>query len=146
MCEFRVLDGVHEPLCLIDVGGRDGKRHGVAWKRVETEDGASDNAERAKSSCDELREVVTGDVLHDLAAAAGERAISERHLHADTEVAGRTETCARNRSPPPMKFNGPLQQQLSMCRTISFSVQRATNTSPNGACPTCGKIFIQIHG
>ena len=45
MCEFRILDGVHEPLCLIDVRGRDGKRHGVAWKRVETEDGASDNAE-----------------------------------------------------------------------------------------------------
>src|SRR6266581_3728027 len=91
MCEFRVLDGVHEPLCLIDVRGRDGERHGVAWKRVETEDGASDNAERAKSSCDELREVVTCDVLHDLAAAAGERAVWQGNGNADDEVAQRAE-------------------------------------------------------
>src|SRR6266699_1636603 len=76
----------------LDWRGRDGERHGVAWKRVETEDGASDNAERAKSSCDELREVVTGDVLHDLAAAAGERAVWEGNGNANDEVTERAKT------------------------------------------------------
>src|SRR6266568_3629424 len=63
----------------------------VPSKRVSTEDGASDNAERAKSSCDELREVVTCDVLHDLAAAAGERAVWQGNGNADDEVAQRAE-------------------------------------------------------
>src|SRR6266487_4439008 len=63
----------------------------VPSKRVETEDGTSDDAERAKSSCNELLEVVTGDVLHDFTAAAGERAVGESNGDPDDEVAQRAE-------------------------------------------------------
>src|SRR5712692_10452287 len=59
---------------------------------MKAEDGASDDAERAESAGDEFREVVTGDVFDDFAAAGGERAIGKSDGHADDEVAERAET------------------------------------------------------
>src|ERR1700758_1854145 len=54
---------------------------------METEVYFDNHPERAKASGHQLVNVITGDVLHDFAAAACDRAVSEHHGHADDEIA-----------------------------------------------------------
>ena len=64
----------------------------AAGTGVELERRADDRSEAAKRAGHQLRQVVAGDVLHDLAAGAGEGAVGRRDLHADDEVARRAVT------------------------------------------------------
>lgn len=56
-------------------------------KRMDTENGASDDAERAQSASDELGQIVAGDIFDDFAAAGGESAIGKSDSNADDEIA-----------------------------------------------------------
>src|SRR5258708_28262341 len=59
---------------------------------MKAEDGAGEEAERAKGASDEFGEVVASNVLDDFAAAGGERAVGKSDRDADDEVAERAET------------------------------------------------------
>ena len=54
---------------------------------MQAENGAGDDAERAKSAGDEFRQVVAGDIFHDFAAAAGQGAVGKCDGDADDQVA-----------------------------------------------------------
>ncbi len=61
----------------------------------EAENRASDDAESAESPGSELGQIVTDDVLNDLAAAAGERGIGKRKRDANDGVAERAAIIGR---------------------------------------------------
>src|SRR5215471_9127992 len=91
MGELGILDSQHKSLCVLQVGGRNRKRAGMARSRMEAEDRASDNSKRAQGSGDEFREVVAGNVFDDFAAARGQCAVSKGDSDADDEVPQRAE-------------------------------------------------------
>ena len=63
-------------------------------QRVEAEADACDEGEASLGAADEPREVVAGDVLHDLAARVRDRPVREDERRAEDEVARRAEAVA----------------------------------------------------
>ena len=90
--QLRILHREDEPLCDVKVAASDRERFRVARKRMQSENGAGDDAERAVGAGNELWQVVPRDVLDDSSAARSKRAIRESDGHADDEIAKRTET------------------------------------------------------
>src|SRR5260370_244410 len=90
--EFRILDREHKLLNLCAASGGDGKGTRVPGKRMEGEPRASNEGESSQGPGHEFRQVITGDVLHDLTAAARQRAIRERNGGADNQIAKSAKT------------------------------------------------------
>ena len=74
-----------------NVVGLDDDRGRRGRQRVQAQRDPSDQRERALRAAHELPEVVAGDVLHDLATRARDRAVSEYQGDAEDEVARRAE-------------------------------------------------------
>ncbi len=85
--EFGILHGEDDALHLFKSAAGDGERLRVSRQRMEAEDGARDDRERAESAGDEFGEIVTCDIFDDFAAAGGERAIGKSERDADDQVA-----------------------------------------------------------
>src|SRR4051812_38130281 len=83
---------------------------------------AFDAAESAGRAAEDLREVVSGDVLHDLAARARARAIRQHDGDADDEVTHRAEAVAER--------TGEILEQAFAERRIARRVEREALSGP----------------
>src|SRR5260370_6283749 len=90
--ELRILNRQHKSLCLFRIHIRNAERTRAERKRMDTKDGAGDDAECPQSPGDEFGKIVTRDVFHHFAAAARERAIRERNGGADNQIAKSAKT------------------------------------------------------
>ena len=79
----------------------DDERRGALRQRMEAQRDARDEREPPLGAADELPEVVAGDVLHDLAARARDRAVAEDERHAQHEVARGAEAMRERPGEPP---------------------------------------------
>src|SRR5215472_10031689 len=89
MGKLRVLDCKDHVLRFVRAAYGNSERPRIEREGMEPKNGARDDAECAKSACDEFGKVVTGDVFDHLAAAGGERAIRKCNGNPDDEVAER---------------------------------------------------------
>ena len=97
--ELRAPERAHDAgrvVGLDDEGRRGG--WGSGWRRSETR---AISPSRPSEPHIELAEVVAGDVLHDLAARARDRAVAEDERHAEDEVARRAEAVRERPGEPP---------------------------------------------
>ena len=89
-----------------------------------------DDAERAERADEELRQIVAGDVLHDLAAAAHEGAVGHDHGEPDEQVArGAVEMAARAR--------GVAGEDAAERRALGARADRASSHCPRCASSPC---------
>src|SRR5215472_8214179 len=95
MGKLRVLDCKDHVLRFVRAAYGNSERPRIEREGMEPKNGARDDAECAKSACDEFGKVVTGDVFDHLAAAGGECAIRKCNGNPDDEVAERAEAEAK---------------------------------------------------
>ena len=89
-------DAMHEVGELRDGGRARGETECAGGKWMQAEGDLCDDAECAEGSGEEFGEIVTGDVLDDLAAAARDGAVGEDDGHADDEIAKRAIAAAES--------------------------------------------------
>src|SRR5712692_755921 len=90
--ELGILHCVQYLLRFFESVCRDRKCSGDFGEGMDTEDGASDDAERAKSARRKFLQIVAGDVFHYFAAAGSEGAVGKRQRHADDQFTQGPET------------------------------------------------------
>ena len=81
--------------CVMEAGAR-GEVERAGRKRMQAEGDLCDDAECAEGAGEKFGEIVAGDVLDDLAAAARDGAVGEDDGHAEDEIAERAVAAAKN--------------------------------------------------